>query len=450
MKNAGVKAKSRETISRTGVVRLQTMNPSFDPIRVALIGVSGYGGIHLEALRNLQAKGQVNLAAATVINHSEVPGKCEMLMAAGCRIYRDYVEMLTAEAGRIDLCCIPTGIGWHGEMTVAALEAGSHALVEKPAAGTIQEVDQMIRTKNTVKRMVAVGFQHLYHEDYAALKRRVAALEIGRLQEIRVRAAWPRSSHYYTRNEWAGRLRSRGRWILDSPANNAFAHFLMAALHLAGPTMFEAAGARSVEAELYRAQDIESFDTISARVMTDSGVRILFAVTHSSATAEGPVMDLLGENGRMRWEIGHSLMVWSGGRLISQCALMPMSHLKGRMFSRVLSQIQGREPEACTLEEARKHTHLINTLHKAIPIHDIPACQRTLTNIERGTQAVISGIDGALRQAFETGLLFSEQNLPWAAGTSFAEARPEHEFRGSLPGGEDRGRLSKVTAEAAA
>ena len=38
---------------------------------------------------------------------------------------------------------------------------------------------------------------------------------------------WPRDERYYSRNGWAGVKRTNdGTWILDSPTNNACAHFL--------------------------------------------------------------------------------------------------------------------------------------------------------------------------------------------------------------------------------
>lgn len=408
------------------------MRLSPDPLRVALIGVSGYGGIHLKALQRLHAEGLVHLVAATVINPAEVPEKCQALEEMGCRLYADYGEMLRSEAGKVDLCCVPTGIAWHSNMTVAGLEAGCHVLVEKPAAATVQEVDKMIRAKNAAGRMVAVGFQYMYDGTYAALKRRVVAGEIGCLREIRVKAAWPRSSAYYKRNEWAGRLNLRGRWILDSPANNALAHFLMAALHLAGPTLYKAANPLSVEAELYRAQEIESFDSISARICTDSGTDILFAVTHSSSIREDPVIDLLGETGVIRWGINDAHLAGSNGRSASRSSHPSPSDSMEIMYARILAQIRGQKQEACNLEEARKHTLVINALHEAVPIHDIPEASRISNDAENGTQHGIKGINDALSRSFATGALFSELGLPWTTGATTVEISAAREFVGPL------------------
>jgi predicted dehydrogenase len=390
------------------------MNAEYPAVKTALIGVSGYGGSHLKGLLALEEKGEVKISAATVINRQEEQEKCAALEANGCRIYGDYREMLEEEAGALDLCVIPTGIAWHCPMTLAALEKGCHVLVEKPVAGSLEEVDEMIAGRDLADRQVAVGFHHLYTDQYFALKKAVCAGEIGRLREIRVRAAWPRPTKYYARNDWAGRLRSKGRLVLDSPANNAFAHFLMAALHLAGPSPYEAASPVELQAELYRTQEIESFDTISARVRVDSGVTILFSVTHCSLANEDPVIELVGDGGVICWEVDKTLSTRRAGVAAIHDPLPPSSLSKFAIFGRVLSQIRGSVPEACRLEEARKHTFLINALHRHVPILDVPAAFRISKETECGTQHAIKDINETLLRGFREGRLFSELDTPWS------------------------------------
>ena len=97
--------------------------------RVALIGISGYGRIHLQLARECRDRGEVEIVAATVINQEEEAQNVAELRQHGCEIFADYREMLGAFRGRIDLCLIPTGIHWHTRMTIAALEAGANVLL---------------------------------------------------------------------------------------------------------------------------------------------------------------------------------------------------------------------------------------------------------------------------------------------------------------------------------
>ena len=87
---------------------------------------------------------------------------------------------------------------------------------------------------------------------------------------------------YYNRNDWAGRIKSdSGEWVLDSPANNAMAHYLHNALYVLGETPTTSARPISVQAELYRANPIENYDAAVLRVMTDKNVEVLFYGAHT-------------------------------------------------------------------------------------------------------------------------------------------------------------------------
>ena len=108
-----------------------------------MIGVSGYGRVHLQLVQECGSKGLLRLTAAVVINPEEESDVVQGLRDGGCRIYADYDSMFTAEAGRIDLCLVPTGIHWHARMTVAALASGANVLVEKPLCPTMAEVAQI-------------------------------------------------------------------------------------------------------------------------------------------------------------------------------------------------------------------------------------------------------------------------------------------------------------------
>lgn len=49
------------------------------------------------------------------------------------------------------------------EISEAALQAGKHVLVEKPAARTTVEIDAVARAARAANRLVRVGFNHRYH-----------------------------------------------------------------------------------------------------------------------------------------------------------------------------------------------------------------------------------------------------------------------------------------------
>ena len=232
------------------------MTAPSQPARLAIIGVSGYGSIHLQLARESRERGEAQITAATIINPADEAANIAELKGHGTEIFTDHVEMLRAHAGRIDLCLIPTGIHWHARMTVAALEAGANVLVEKPLAGSLAEVEEVRRTEERTGRFVAVGFQDFYEPGTTWLKEELDRKVIGDIHSVRFLGVWPRSRSYFTRNNWAGRLRVDGMPVMDSPLNNAFAHFVMLSLFFIGRDTLALEGA-----ELLRAHAIESFDT---------------------------------------------------------------------------------------------------------------------------------------------------------------------------------------------
>ena len=123
--------------------------------RIAIIGVSGYGKIHLQLARAGQERGEARITAATIINPRDEVATMAELGGHGCEIFTDYQEMLREHAGRIDLCLIPTGFHWLARMTMAALEAGANVLVEKPLAGSLAEAAEIRRTEQRTGRFVA-------------------------------------------------------------------------------------------------------------------------------------------------------------------------------------------------------------------------------------------------------------------------------------------------------
>ncbi len=175
-----------------------------EPLKACLIGVSGYGSVHYQQfLMPAQAAGTIEFVGATIINPDDEAEKCAELRALGCRIFDDYRDMLRGLAGEADLCLIPTGTPHHCSMTVAALEAGMHVLVEKPLAGSIEDARTMQDAAETAGKIVAVGYQHMYAPAALATKRHILDGTIGDLESIKCLVTWPRTHDYYARNGWA-------------------------------------------------------------------------------------------------------------------------------------------------------------------------------------------------------------------------------------------------------
>jgi predicted dehydrogenase len=369
--------------------------------RIALIGISGYGRIHLQLARECRERGEADIVAATVINPQDEVEAVADLTAQGCRIFASHEEMLRTHAGQIDLCMIPTGIHWHARMTIAALRAGANVLVEKPLAGSLADIAAIQAAERESGRFVAVGFQDLYDPGTQWLKAQLVNGSIGRVESVRFLGVWPRSRSYFTRNEWAGRSEVDGISVLDSPLNNAFGHFVMLSLYFASPQPHTAARAELDGAELFRAHDILSFDTAVVTSHTPDGVKLWFGVSHASLETHEPEIIIRGSAGMAGW--CYEREAWytdATGRRLSR--VMPdMIETRRAMMATVLRKLVEPSLPICGSDLAARHTALIEAVHRASIVEPFRAQEVDWNDANGGTPKVV-GLIPALRRAFAT------------------------------------------------
>jgi predicted dehydrogenase len=97
----------------------------------------------------------------------------------GASAVKDFREALRDAA--IDIVIVATTNDCLVETSIAALEAGKHVLVEKPAARTTSELQKLIDAARRANRLVRVGFNHRYHP---ALRKARELFEAGALGDM--------------------------------------------------------------------------------------------------------------------------------------------------------------------------------------------------------------------------------------------------------------------------
>ena len=349
---------------------------------------------------------QVAIAADQQIFAAEVAA----LVAKGVEIFPSLRAMLAACRDEIDLVCIPTGIPLHRPMTEAALEAGCHVLVEKPAAGSIQDVEAMRAAQARTGQMCAVGFQHLSQPNYQLVKHWICSGRLGAIHAIKAFGCWPRDPSYYNRNGWAGRLAVGDVWVLDSPHNNALSHAVNAMCYLACRRQDDSLTPVAVQAELYRANSIESVDTAVFRAATAEGTEIFFAMTHCSEEEIPQRYEIRGELGRIEMSYeGEAAVVWNDGRREALAA----AKCERTLFADVVhaASADNGKPRA-TLDHARAQTLLVCGSFESAQICEIPLALRFAD--ARSGRISVQGMSGWVVAAYESAALFSELDLDWA------------------------------------
>lgn len=345
-------------------------------INVALIGVSGFGSVHYKDLMRYHQDGKVKFIGATIINQDEESEKCSELREIGCRIFADYKLMLQELKGQLDLCFIPTGIGLHREMAIAAMEHGASAMIEKPAAPTIQDIKAMRETERKTGKFVAVGFQSIYQPEIQRIKREIVEGRFGKIKCIRGLGLWPRDNVYYSRNNWAGKLKVNDGWILDSPFNNALGHYLNLLGFFGGSVFEKSADLSYVDAQLYRCNpEIETTDCASIKLHSREGVDILFHTCHCSEATFGPEITVDGDKGRVIWGSERAILEYEDHAEMVDCS--NHKELRDNLMESVIRRVNDPSAFICGLDIAGAHVLAVNGAHESSAVNPVP-CKKTL------------------------------------------------------------------------
>ena len=340
--------------------------------KTAVAGVRGFASMYIRHFIRLHDAGRIDWTAAVVRSPDKAPDEVALLKARGVRIFPDTTSMYDAVPD-LALVGLPVGIEFHEPLTCEALARGVNVLVEKPVSTTTASVDRMIAAANAHPELsVTVGFQHMADRNIRFIKETILSGRLGKLRSIRFHGFWPRGDAYYGRNNWAGKIASpaTGALILDSPANNAFAHYLNIALFLAADRMEATAEPVITAARLFRARrTIETFDTCAID-FNAGGVPVSAFLTHTCPETAEPHLIVECTAGRAEWELnGDWSMRDADGREI---AGGPTGDCYGTMFDDVVAKLSDPSVFTCSIAMARNHAVLIESLYRDYQVEEIP------------------------------------------------------------------------------
>ena len=403
------------------------------PLLIGTAGMGGYAGVIcrllLEQSRGAGGAGPlVRLAAICEPDPDAHPALSAELEAAGVPVLARWEDLLARPAEAVWL---PLPIPLHRPYTEQALAAGLAVMCEKPAAGCVQDLDAMQEAQNRAGLPVAIGFQDIHEPATLALKRALLAGGIGAVRSVTLTACWPRDSRYYARSAWAGRRRQGGAWVMDSPASNALAHYLNLALFLLGDSLGDSAVPAGVEAELYRANPIETYDTCGLRLVTASGVPLLALLTHACRETRPPRIVMEGTSGSLHYEAGAQAEIRTPrGAQTFSLREASRTHML-RRFASLVRGVPDEQPVA-TLVVARAHLIAVNGASEAAPVHAIPPqFFNVLPSGEGGRLTAISGIEDLFQACAERHCLPHETGLTgWTAPGGARDLRGYSFFAG--------------------
>ena len=150
-----------------------------NPVRLAVVGAGTIGKKHLLAIADAPG-------AALVANADPAPAARAMAGDTGVRHFADAESML--KETRPEGVIVATPTEHHLAPALAALDAGTDLLIEKPIAATLDEARQIAATAQAAGRRVLVG----HHRRYYALVHRAREIVRGGMlgQLVGVTGQW--------------------------------------------------------------------------------------------------------------------------------------------------------------------------------------------------------------------------------------------------------------------
>lgn len=147
-------------------------------MKFALIGAGMIGALRAQALAKSPKTEMV-----AVYDVDEAKAKA---LAPNAKFYAK-VEDLFADP-EIEAVVISTPPQFHEPLTVAAVKAGKHVLVEKPMAATVDACRRMVEAAKAHDRLLMVGFNQRYFDALKVVRDTVRSGKIGKLVHVKAYA----------------------------------------------------------------------------------------------------------------------------------------------------------------------------------------------------------------------------------------------------------------------
>ncbi len=147
-------------------------------VRAAVLGCGPRGHAHGAAWKQLP---DVELVALCDLNEERLKAAGEKLGVG--QLYADYEKMFARE--ELDVVSVPARADWHYPLTLAVLEHGVSALVEKPITIDLGDADHLVETARAKGCLLAVCHQNSAGPVQQKAKALLAEGAIGELRGLR-------------------------------------------------------------------------------------------------------------------------------------------------------------------------------------------------------------------------------------------------------------------------
>jgi nucleoside-diphosphate-sugar epimerase/predicted dehydrogenase len=181
-------------------------------MRVAIVGCGKISRAHISALQEIE-----ELAICSVCDRDKDRARRAADLVAGAKAYGDLEGLLRQE--QPDAVHVLTPPATHAPLSIQAMEAGCHVLVEKPMALSLQQADRMVATAQKNRVSLCTNHNYLFKPCIVKAKQLVESGAIGQVVYV--------DSYYGLSGEGGAYLGRAGRshWAWRLPGG-VFTNFL--------------------------------------------------------------------------------------------------------------------------------------------------------------------------------------------------------------------------------
>jgi myo-inositol 2-dehydrogenase/D-chiro-inositol 1-dehydrogenase len=179
-------------------------------MKFGLIGFGAWGQHHAKAIS--QAPGGQLVAIAT---SSKETADAARKAYPHAQIYQDYRQLLANPDVETADIVVPNHL--HGEIGVAALDAGKHVLLEKPMAISRQQCDALIAARDRNRRLLTIAHDYRTSRQYVHIKELIEAGDLGEPTYVNINLF--RNPFRHGAQGWRFSRERVGSWILEEPVH---------------------------------------------------------------------------------------------------------------------------------------------------------------------------------------------------------------------------------------
>ena len=368
--------------------------------KLLLVGIGGYAFTYLNPLLNNEYTDCVIVGC--VDPYPEACPNIDKIRELNIPLYSDMEDFFN-EGNKADLCVISSPIQFHSKQIKSALKYGANVLCEKPLCGDVNDVDDLLKTEKESGKYVGIGYQWSHSDAIQKLKKDILGGAYGNPKLLKTIVLWPRNKDYFKRSSgWAGKLKAKdGTLILDSVANNATAHYLHNIFYVLGDDVDLSKEPKTVNAELFRANDIENYDTCKVDMTFENGAKALYIASHATDAVCEPMFEYYFENGKVVYNQnendGNIIGYFSDGKTVTYGNPFdgPLNKL-----DLALKALENPETKAvCGIKTASVHTKIISKIQE-FEINEFPTDKFKTTADD--SAIYIEGLYDELMNCYET------------------------------------------------